>query len=162
MSPTVQADLCGTGVGVLGTGSTSDCNATQTAVGGGAGGLLGINPNVQLGVCGNGVGMLGAGTTATCSGSSSSGPGSAAAATAATVARATTVARAPTVAPAPTVAAAARCWATRSGWPACPRALAQGILPSPAAAPSLTALVGLGLAVAGGVVLRLRRFGYRA
>ena len=70
VSPNVQADLCGTGVGVLGTGSTANCNTSQSASGGTGGGLLGINPNVQLGVCGNGVGVLGSGTTAKCADSS--------------------------------------------------------------------------------------------
>jgi hypothetical protein len=155
VSPDIQADLCGTGIGVLGTGSTATCNGTQSASGGAGGGLLGILPNLQLGVCGNGVGVLGAGSTAKCDTSASAGnPGSN-----------------PGTDPGGNsgggpgadgggsvlgdVAGAAGTVA------AVPGDLARGSLAFTGANPVLTALLGLGLAGAGAAMLRLRRFGYK-
>jgi hypothetical protein len=155
VSPTIEADLCGTGIGMLGTGSTANCNSTQLASGGTGGGLLGITPNVQLGVCGNGVGVLGSGTTAKCNTSASSGhpgtnPGSNGAGSSGggSGAAGGTSVLADVVHAASTVAAV-------------PGDLARGSLAFTGGNPTLTALLGLGLAGAGGVLLRLRRFGYR-
>jgi len=144
------------GIGVLGTGSTANCNSTQSASGGTGGGLLGINPNVQLGVCGNGVGILGSGTTAKCNTSASAGnPGTNPGGNGGGSSGGSSGAGSGNSVLADVVHAAGTVAAV-------PGDLARGSLAFTGGDPMLTALLGLGLAGAGGVMLRLRRFGYKA
>jgi hypothetical protein len=153
VSPTVQADLCGTGVGVLGVGSLANCNATQSATGGAGDGLLGIDPNVQLGVCGVGAGVLGVGTSARCSDSASSGdPGGNSGGGNSGGSHAGTGSS----------GGDSSFLADTAGLAvAVPADLARGSLAFTGGNPLLTGLLGIGLAGAGAVMLRLRRFGYR-
>jgi hypothetical protein len=105
--------VCGTGLGLLGTGTTATCE-TSTSAGGG----------------GNGGGNDGGGNNG---GASGSHDGSGLLTEAASV-----------------VAAVAS-----------PGQLAQGSLAFTGGNPELTALLGMGLAGAGALMLRLRRFGYK-
>jgi hypothetical protein len=77
--PTVDVGVCGTGVSVVGTGSTADCSGAQpgSSAPAGSGSLVTADPSVQLGTCGTGVAVVGTGSTADCSGGQpgSSGPG---------------------------------------------------------------------------------------
>jgi hypothetical protein len=77
--PTVQLGVCGTGVSVVGTGSTADCSPPQQAAPApsGSGSLVTADPSAQVGICGTGVSVVGTGSTADCSGGESTGsPGS--------------------------------------------------------------------------------------
>jgi hypothetical protein len=154
VSPTVQATLCGTGVGVLGTGSTANCAGSQSATGPGSGGVVDLGPGVQVGVCGNGVGVLGAGTSARCADSAGTGspgtPGTGGnGANGGTGARGDGSAQGSVLADAVGLVSAV------------PGDLARGSLAFTGGNPGLTALLGIGLAGAGGLMLRLRRFGYK-
>ena len=75
MSPAAQADACGNGVAVIGSGSTATCDNTQTAstsgndgnsANDGNGSLVDVSPAAQADACGNGVAVIGSGSTATC------------------------------------------------------------------------------------------------
>jgi len=66
VSPDVQVGVCGNGVAVGGTGTTSDCGDQQSASAAGDGGIVGLDPTVQAAACGNGVALFGVGTTAVC------------------------------------------------------------------------------------------------
>jgi hypothetical protein len=74
VDPTVQVGTCGVGVGVLGSGTSSDCGGSQTSTGSTAddGSLLGVNPSVQADLCGLGAGVLGTGTSSDCATNQSS------------------------------------------------------------------------------------------
>jgi hypothetical protein len=60
-------DVCGTGVGVFGTGTTSNCDATSGSDGTGSDGPTPASSRmVRSGICGNGAGLFGAGSTGRC------------------------------------------------------------------------------------------------
>ena len=65
VSPAAQADVCGNGVAVIGSGSSATCANSQSETTDG-GGTTGVSPEVAVGVCGNGVAVIGSGSTATC------------------------------------------------------------------------------------------------
>ena len=66
VSPDVQVGVCGNGVAVGGTGTTSDCADEQSAGSESSDAAVGVSPTAEVGVCGNGVAVGGTGTTSDC------------------------------------------------------------------------------------------------
>lgn len=131
--PTVQANVCGNGVGVLGSGTGANCTGSQQSSPGDAGGTgaaLDVSPAVQADLRATGVGVLGAGSTPSCDASQSAGGGSALTDAATTLA-------------------------------AVPAGLVTSSLAFTGGNAELTALLGIGPAGAGSVMVRSRRFGYK-